>query len=73
VTSLVELVSGAEALLFDFDGPVCRVFAGYTADTVAEDLRRSLSVRGITFPADVAASADIGSMRDLVNALEAAA
>ncbi|MFB7089478.1 HAD family hydrolase [Streptomyces sp. NPDC056296] len=35
---LRELVSGARVVLWDFDGPVCRLFAGYSADRVAGEL-----------------------------------
>ena len=58
MTRLIEVVSRTKALLLDFDGPVCSVFAGYAADLVAEDLRTSLRRKGVTFPADIAASRD---------------
>ena len=58
VTRLIDVISGTQALLLDFDGPVCSVFAGYTAEMVAEDLRNSLRRQGVTFPADIAASRD---------------
>ncbi|CAM5541312.1 HAD family hydrolase OS=Streptomyces tendae OX=1932 GN=GUR47_25885 PE=4 SV=1 [Streptomyces tendae] len=35
---LRDLVVGARVVLWDFDGPVCRLFAGYTADRVAGEL-----------------------------------
>jgi len=37
--NLTELVGAARCLLVDFDGPVCAVFAGYPAATVANELR----------------------------------
>ena len=55
---LIEVISGTKALLLDFDGPVCSVFAGYAAGLVAEDLRTSLRREGVTFPADIAATRD---------------
>ena len=58
MTRLIEVVSGTKALLLDFDGPVCSVFAGYAADLVAEDLRSSLRREGVTFPPDIAATRD---------------
>lgn len=58
VTRLIEVLSGTQALLLDFDGPVCSVFAGYPAELVAEDLRNSLSREGVTFPADIATGHD---------------
>ncbi|GAA2562076.1 HAD family hydrolase [Winogradskya consettensis] len=36
---LAEVVNGAEVLLVDFDGPICAVFAGYSAATIASDLQ----------------------------------
>lgn len=42
VTPLRELLATIEAVLFDFDGPVCSVFAGYPAPKVAEHLRHDL-------------------------------
>jgi HAD superfamily hydrolase (TIGR01549 family) len=45
--SLTEVVAGAKALLLDFDGPVCSVFAGYPAPRIAEELRGLLTERGI--------------------------
>lgn len=38
MTVLAELAAVAKAVLFDFDGPLCDVFAGLPADQVAEDL-----------------------------------
>jgi phosphoglycolate phosphatase len=39
---LRALLSTVEAVLFDFDGPVCSVFAGYPAPKVAQQLRLDL-------------------------------
>ncbi|TDT24037.1 HAD superfamily hydrolase (TIGR01509 family) [Streptomyces sp. BK208] len=36
--SLRDLVMGARVVLWDFDGPVCRLFAGHPADDVAREL-----------------------------------
>jgi HAD superfamily hydrolase (TIGR01549 family) len=41
--SLVDAVAGAGALLLDFDGPVCKVFAGRPAPVVADELRRQVA------------------------------
>ncbi|MFC8074574.1 HAD family hydrolase [Streptomyces sp. NPDC057307] len=38
MADLRELFDSATCVLFDFDGPVCRLFAGYPADGVAADL-----------------------------------
>jgi HAD superfamily hydrolase (TIGR01509 family) len=46
--TLVELVAGADALLLDFDGPICAVFAGYTAATIAGELRALVAAHGVT-------------------------
>lgn len=35
---LLELVAGCDHLLLDFDGPVCRLFAGIPAPTIAASL-----------------------------------
>jgi phosphoglycolate phosphatase len=43
---LSPLLRQAHAILLDFDGPVCKVFAGISANTVADDLRRVLAERG---------------------------
>lgn len=58
MTRLIDVISGTKALLLDFDGPVCSVFAGYPAAAVAEDLRHALSREGVTFPPDIAATHD---------------
>jgi phosphoglycolate phosphatase len=36
---LQQLFVAAEAVLFDFDGPICSVFDGYPAPQIAEELR----------------------------------
>ncbi|AXL89978.1 HAD family hydrolase [Streptomyces sp. CB09001] len=36
--ALRDLVMGARVVLWDFDGPICRLFAGYSADRVAGEL-----------------------------------
>jgi HAD superfamily hydrolase (TIGR01509 family) len=43
---LSPLLHRANAILLDFDGPVCKVFADISATTVADDLRRVLAERG---------------------------
>lgn len=47
------MLSTSGALLLDFDGPVCGVFAGIPAPTVAERLRQVLTSRGVA-PHDLA-------------------
>lgn len=45
--SLRALVAAARFVLLDFDGPVCRLFAGYRADQVAAEQVRWLEERGL--------------------------
>ncbi|MEW2357891.1 HAD family phosphatase [Spirillospora sp. NPDC029432] len=42
MTSLHALFEQAEALLLDFDGPVCKLFAGYPAQEAADEIRSLL-------------------------------
>lgn len=54
-----ELLRGADALLLDFDGPICSVFAGISAATVAEQLRVVLADGGhATLPRAAAMAED---------------
>lgn len=49
----------AEALLLDFDGPICSVFSGFPADIVADQLRNVLAEGGHTeLPPEVENSED---------------
>jgi beta-phosphoglucomutase-like phosphatase (HAD superfamily) len=50
--SLGQIIAGTRHLLLDFDGPVCSVFAGTPAPTVAEQLRDSLTAAGFTMPGE---------------------
>lgn len=45
--SLRDLVVRARVVLFDFDGPICRLFAGHKADRVADDLVAWVEGRGL--------------------------
>jgi phosphoglycolate phosphatase len=54
-----EMLAHARALFLDFDGPVCSVFAGISASTVADQLREVLVDGGHTdLPEAVATSTD---------------
>lgn len=50
MTSLSDLLKSSDALLLDFDGPICRLFAGYPADAVASEVRDFLSRKGVQVP-----------------------
>lgn len=41
--SLAEILAGARAVLFDFDGPLCDVFAGLPASRIAGELNQLLA------------------------------
>jgi len=43
--TLADLASRARCLLIDFDGPICAVFAGYSAATVASHLHQVIRLR----------------------------
>ncbi|MFC7990714.1 HAD family hydrolase [Streptomyces pilosus] len=44
---LRDLIEGARVVLWDFDGPICRLFAGHSAERVANDLASWLEGRGL--------------------------
>jgi len=50
VTDLAALLQRTRAILFDFDGPICSVFAGQPAPTVARELREQLAEWGADVP-----------------------
>ena len=45
--NLRELITKTRNVLFDFDGPICRLFAGHTAERVAGELVEWLEGRGL--------------------------
>ncbi|MET7460411.1 HAD family hydrolase [Nonomuraea sp. NPDC005501] len=51
--ALVEIFRQTRAVLLDFDGPVCKVFAGLPAPEVAARLKRLLQDEGAELPRDV--------------------
>ncbi|GAB7109342.1 HAD family hydrolase [Streptomyces phaeofaciens JCM 4814] len=44
---LREVITRARVVLWDFDGPICRLFAGHSAERVAEGLVEWLEGRGL--------------------------
>lgn len=52
--ALVEIFRQTRAVLLDFDGPVCSIFAGLPAPEVAARLKRLLQDEGAQLPQDVA-------------------
>ncbi len=51
---LGRLLGEVGAVLLDFDGPVCSVFAGYPAPHVAAELAEVLRQRRVDVPPDLA-------------------
>ncbi|MBG0819313.1 HAD family hydrolase [Planomonospora sp. ID91781] len=51
---LTEILRQSRAVLLDFDGPVCSVFAGLPAPVVAARLKQLLQDQGAELPQDVA-------------------
>lgn len=47
IEKLRELIKRARVVLWDFDGPICRLFAGHKAEHVAGDLVEWLEGRGL--------------------------
>ncbi|MEU6577789.1 HAD family hydrolase [Streptomyces sp. NPDC046805] len=45
-TRLRELITRARVVLWDFDGPICRLFAGHSAERVANGLTRWIEEQG---------------------------
>ncbi|MFY1657679.1 HAD family hydrolase [Micromonospora sp. WMMD1274] len=55
---LGDLLGEVGAVLLDFDGPVCSIFAGYPAPQVAAELVDVLRRRGVDVPPDLAGEPD---------------
>lgn len=47
IENLRDLIARPHVVLWDFDGPICRLFAGHAADRVADDLVNWLEGRGL--------------------------
>lgn len=52
MTRLEDVIGQVDALLLDFDGPVCRLFAGYPNTRAAKVERDFLSTHGIEVPTE---------------------
>jgi HAD superfamily hydrolase (TIGR01549 family) len=55
---LAEVMNRSRYLLFDFDGPICGIFAGLSALAIATHLRELVTSRGIDISTEVADSHD---------------
>ena len=55
---LTELLTRQSAILLDFDGPVCSIFANHPAPAVAAKLRDTLADAGVAIPAEVEGERD---------------
>jgi phosphoglycolate phosphatase len=55
---LGQVVARTRCLLLDFDGPICDIYAGHPARTVAGHLRKVITSQGVTLPGDIAQSGD---------------
>ncbi|WBB48417.1 HAD family phosphatase [Verrucosispora sp. WMMA2044] len=55
---LGRLLGEVDALLLDFDGPVCSIFAGYPAPQVAAELVDVLRRQGVDVPPELAREPD---------------
>ena len=55
---LVSVIGRTRYLLLDFDGPVCAIFAGLPAPSVAAQLRELLSANGQPLPESIAGEDD---------------
>lgn len=55
---LAQLLAEVDAVLLDFDGPVCSIFAGYPARDVAADLVDLLHSHAVEVPTSLASETD---------------
>ena len=53
-----DIIARTSYVLLDFDGPVCDIYAGLPAATVAERLRKLLTGQGVILPAYITESGD---------------
>ena len=50
---LVEIIDRTEALLFSFDGPICRLFTDSSAPRVTAHVRQLIADQGVEVPDDL--------------------
>jgi HAD superfamily hydrolase (TIGR01509 family) len=55
---LTRLLAETDAILLDFDGPVCSIFAGYPAPKVAAELVEVLQRKGVALPQQLSSETD---------------
>src|SRR6266498_897739 len=55
---LARILAKTGPILFDFDGPVCSIFAGYPARAVAAELRSLLTDLGVELSESIRAEQD---------------
>lgn len=53
-SDLIKIIDRTDHVLFDFDGPICSIFAGLSAQSIAAELRGLLLAEGLSLPAYVA-------------------
>jgi len=53
-----KLIRGVDAVLFDFDGPICSVFSGYPAPRVAHEMQELLRTKGVELSISIAREDD---------------
>ncbi|MGW7362608.1 HAD family hydrolase [Streptomyces sp. NPDC054841] len=70
--TIEDMIAGAEHVLFDFDGPICRLFAGHRDHDVAERLVEWLEKRGshVLLTEEERASADPHAVLRAVSRLQ---
>jgi phosphoglycolate phosphatase len=56
--AIARILANTDALLLDFDGPICSVFAGFPAPVVAGQLAEILTEAGHELPSEVGAATD---------------
>lgn len=67
-SQLRRLLAGVRLLMLDFDGPVCRIFAGYPAPVIADELRHLVASRGLPLTDDLLSTTDPLQVLRLVEA-----